>query len=60
VIRISRTTSARSALERVSLTEGGERATAADLLDAVAETRPTLTAQIVAEFEQDIADYARL
>ncbi len=46
--------------ERVSLTAGGERATTADLLDAVAETRPTLTAQIVAEFEQDIADYARL
>lgn len=46
--------------ERLALTEGMDSATTADLLGAIADTRPTLTAQIVAEFEQDIANYARL
>lgn len=46
--------------ERVALTEAQERATTEDFLGAIAETRPTLTADIVAAFEQDIADYARL
>jgi hypothetical protein len=29
-------------------------------MQGIAETRPTLTQEIVAEFEQDIQDHARL
>jgi transitional endoplasmic reticulum ATPase len=44
-----------------ALFEGGdERATTEIVLRCVAETRPTLSGQIVDEFEQDIADYARV
>jgi hypothetical protein len=34
--------------------------TTADVLQGIAETRRTLTAELVADFEQDIKDYARV
>ena len=46
--------------ERVMFEHGEERSTTADVMLGIAETRPTLTQEIVAEFEQDIHDHARL
>jgi hypothetical protein len=46
--------------ERVMFEHGGERTTTADVMRGIAETSPTLTQEIVAEFEQDIQDHARL
>jgi SpoVK/Ycf46/Vps4 family AAA+-type ATPase len=46
--------------ERVMFEHGEENTTTADVLRGIAETRPTLTQEIVAEFEQDIQDHARL
>ena len=37
-----------------------KKVTTADLLRAIGQTRRTLTTEIVAEFEQDIQDYARV
>ncbi len=45
--------------ERVLLERSRELAETADVLRGVAETRRTLTPQMVAEFEQDITDFAR-
>jgi transitional endoplasmic reticulum ATPase len=45
--------------ERVLSGHSGELAETADVLRGVAETRRTLTPQMVAEFEQDITDFAR-
>ena len=39
---------------------GKEEVTTADVLRGIAETRRTLTAELVADFEQDIKDYARV
>ncbi len=36
-----------------------ERATTGDILHAIARTRPTLTAELIEAFEQDIADHER-
>lgn len=46
--------------ERVMLEHGADVVATADVLRAIAETRRTLTKEIVDEFEQDIEDYARL
>ncbi len=45
--------------ERVLFEHSGELAQTADVLRGIAETRRTLTPQMVAEFEQDITDFAR-
>src|SRR6266571_245896 len=61
------TTSSRSArtttqlvFERVMFEHGEELTTTADVLRGIAQTRRTLTPEMVAQFEQDIQDYARL
>jgi transitional endoplasmic reticulum ATPase len=46
--------------ERVVFEQGDELTTTTDILRGIAETRRTLTEQMVAQFEQDIVDYARL
>jgi SpoVK/Ycf46/Vps4 family AAA+-type ATPase len=46
--------------ERVMFEHGQEHTTTADVLRGIAETRPTLTPDIVTQFEQDIHDHARL
>jgi transitional endoplasmic reticulum ATPase len=46
--------------ERVLFDQGVELSTTTDILRGIAETRRTLTEQMVAQFEQDIVDYARL
>jgi transitional endoplasmic reticulum ATPase len=46
--------------ERVMFSGGDELTTTADVLQGVAQTRRTLTADMVAQFEQDIEDYARV
>lgn len=46
--------------ERVILERGGDVISTADVLRGVGQTRRTLTTDIVAAFEQDIKDYARL
>lgn len=46
--------------ERVLFGDGEELAVTADILRGISETRRTLTAETVAEFEQDITDYARV
>ena len=51
---------AQLAFERVLLQRGQEQVTTGDVLRAVGQTRRTLTAELVAEFEQDIQDYARM
>jgi hypothetical protein len=41
--------------------EGGEQeVTTSDIRHAIGKTRRTLTSELVAEFEQDIHDHARL
>jgi transitional endoplasmic reticulum ATPase len=51
---------AQLAFERVLFEHGKEEVTTADVLAGIAETRRTLTAELVADFEQDIKDYARV
>jgi transitional endoplasmic reticulum ATPase len=51
---------AQAAFEREILHGTGEKATTADYLAAIAEVRPTLTTEMLAEFSDDKADYARL
>jgi len=46
--------------ERVMFEHGEEHTTTADVIQGIAETRPTLTQEIVTQFEQDIHDHARL
>ncbi len=46
--------------ERVVFEQGGDAATTEDVLSGIRQTRRTLTPEIVAQFEQDIASYARL
>jgi transitional endoplasmic reticulum ATPase len=46
--------------ERVVFQGDKELAVTADILRGISETRRTLTAETVAEFEQDITDYARV
>jgi transitional endoplasmic reticulum ATPase len=46
--------------ERVMFEGGEELATLADILRGITETRRTLSPQTVADFEQDITDYARV
>jgi len=46
--------------ERVMFEHGAEEASTGDILHAIGQTRRTLTPQVVAEFEQDITDYARV
>jgi transitional endoplasmic reticulum ATPase len=51
---------AQLAFERVLFEGGDEQVTTADILHAIGQTRRTLTPEVVAEFEQDIKDYARV
>jgi len=51
---------AQLAFERVLFDRGEEEVTTADVLQGIAETRRTLTAELVAEFEQDIQSCARV
>jgi transitional endoplasmic reticulum ATPase len=46
--------------ERVMFSRGDELTSTADVLRGIAETRRTLTEEMVTQFEQDIKDYARL
>jgi SpoVK/Ycf46/Vps4 family AAA+-type ATPase len=46
--------------ERVLFERGEEEVTTGDILHAIGQTRRTLTPELVAEFEQDIEDYARV
>jgi len=46
--------------ERVMFEHGEDLTTTADVLRGIAQTRRTLTEKMVAQFEQDIKDYARL
>jgi len=58
-LRAARRT-AQLAFERVLFEHGEEEVTTADILRGIGETRRTLTPELVAEFEQDIEDYARV
>jgi len=51
---------AQLAFERVLFERGEEKVTTADVLQGIGQTRRTLTAELVAEFEQDIQAYARV
>jgi len=51
---------AQLAFERVVFAREEEEVTTADVLRGVAETRRTLTPELVADFEQDIQAYARV
>jgi SpoVK/Ycf46/Vps4 family AAA+-type ATPase len=51
---------AQLAFERVMFEGGEDQVTTGDVRDAIVMTRRTLTPEIVAEFEQDIEDYARV
>jgi transitional endoplasmic reticulum ATPase len=51
---------AQLAFERVLFEHGKEEVTTADVLAGIAETRRTLTPELVADFEQDIQSYARV
>jgi MoxR-like ATPase/GNAT superfamily N-acetyltransferase len=51
---------AQSAFEREVLHTGQGQATTEDYFRAIASTRTTLTTEVIAEFEQDIDDFARL
>lgn len=46
--------------ERVLFERGAEEVGTDDIVHAIGQTRRTLTPEMVAEFEQDIKDYARL
>jgi len=51
---------AQAAFEREMLDGGGRPATTEDYLTAIGQVRPTLTADMLAEFERGKADFARL
>jgi GNAT superfamily N-acetyltransferase len=51
---------AQAAFERDVLNGDTGTATTEDYLQAISDTRPTLTPEIIAEFEQDIENYTRL
>jgi transitional endoplasmic reticulum ATPase len=51
---------AQAAFEREVRYQAGTPATTKDYLDAIADTRPSLTEQARLEFEQDIELYARM
>ena len=51
---------AQLAFERVLFEQGDEQVTTGDILHAIGQTRRTLTPELVAEFEQDIKDHARV
>lgn len=51
---------AQAAFERDVLHDDGGLATTEDYLRAIADARPTLTPEAIAEFEQDIETYTRL
>ena len=51
---------AQLAFERVLFEHGKELVTTGDIRHAISQTRRTLTAEVVAEFEQDITEYARM
>ena len=51
---------AQLAFERVLFERGEDQVTTGDVIRAVGQTRRTLTAELVTEFEQDIQDYARV
>ncbi|MFB7114460.1 ATP-binding protein [Streptomyces sp. NPDC056291] len=51
---------AQAAFEREVTHRQGRPATTEDYLDAIADTRPTLTAQAIEEFSEDIEKYSRL
>jgi transitional endoplasmic reticulum ATPase len=51
---------AQAAFEREMLDHGGEPAKTADYLAAIADTRPTLTPEILTAFEQDNDNFTRL
>jgi transitional endoplasmic reticulum ATPase len=51
---------AQLAFERVLFEHGKELVTTGDILHAISQTRRTLTSELVAEFEQDITQYARM
>ena len=51
---------AQLAFERVMFEGGEQEVTTGDIRHAIGKTRRTLTPELVAEFEQDIEDYARV
>ncbi|WP_420706067.1 MULTISPECIES: ATP-binding protein [unclassified Streptomyces] len=51
---------AQAAFEREVTLRRGQPATTEDYMNAIADTRPTLTAQAIEEFEEDIDKYSRL
>ena len=51
---------AQLAFEHILFERGDEQVTTGDILHAISQTRRTLTPELVAEFEQDIEDYARV
>jgi transitional endoplasmic reticulum ATPase len=51
---------AQLAFELVMFEGGGQEVTTSDIRHAISKTRRTLTSELVAEFEQDIQDHARL
>ena len=51
---------AQLAFERVLFEHGKELVTTGDIRHAISQTRRTLTPELVAEFEQDITEYARM
>jgi SpoVK/Ycf46/Vps4 family AAA+-type ATPase len=51
---------AQAVFEQALLDQGAELATTELVLGCIRDTRPTLSAQIIHEFEQDIDDYARV
>ncbi len=51
---------AQLAFERVLFERGEEEVTTGDILHAIGQTRRTLTPELVAEFEKEIEDYARV
>ena len=51
---------AQAAFEREMIDGGGQPATTGDYLTAIGEVRPTLSADMLAEFERGKADFARL
>lgn len=48
------------AFERVMFEGGKQEVTTSDIRHAISKTRRTLTPELVAEFEQDIQDHARV
>lgn len=51
---------AQLAFEPVMFGRGDQEVSTGDVLHAIGRTRRTLTPELVADFEQDIEDYARV